>query len=191
MIFEASHVEGVSLLRQQRNEDERGYFARTWCEEEFARQGIRFRAMQCSVSYSRRIGTVRGLHFAWPPAREGKLVRCQRGRIHDVIVDLRPRSPSFLASYAVELDAAAGDALYVPPGVAHGFQTLADDSEVFYMMSEGYRPDMAGGYRHDDSAFPVRWPLAVTFIDARDAMYCDFDASAHAARFERAAQSET
>jgi dTDP-4-dehydrorhamnose 3,5-epimerase len=179
-------IPGAFTVELERNADERGFFARTWCREEFARAGIEIDIVQASVSHNGRRGTLRGLHFAWPPSRETKLVRCERGRVHDVIVDLRPESPAFLRHMAVTLDAEACNAIYIPPGVAHGFQTLADDCTVFYMMSEAYRPELADGVRFDDPAFGVSWPLPVSSIHPRDRGYPDFDAAAYAARYRSA-----
>src|SRR5690606_28442457 len=119
-----------------------------------------------------------GLHFQWPPSREGKLVRCEAGAVHDVIVDLRPEAASFGAHFALRLEAARGNALYVPPGVAHGFQVLADDTRVGYLMTDVHAPGLAGGVRWDDPAFGIEWPLAVTEISPRDAAWPDFDPQA-------------
>ena len=187
MIFEPTPIEGAFLVRIERREDERGFFARIWCRDEFATRGIDLPMVQASLSHSRLAGTLRGLHFAWPPAREGKLVRCERGRIHDVIVDLRPESPSFTRHFALQLDADASDALYVPPFVAHGFQTLVPDCSVLYMMSEAYRTEAAGGVRYDDDAFGIHWPLPVAAIAERDRAYPDFDCRAHESRCVAAA----
>lgn len=174
MRFEATAIAGAWLVSPEPAVDERGYFARLWCRDEFAARGIDIQMPQASVSYSRTAGTVRGLHFAKNPALEGKLVRCQRGRIFDVLVDLRADSSSYLTHVAVELDAERHVALYVPPGVAHGFQTLMDGCEVHYMMSEPYRPDLAAGVRHDDPAFGINWPLPVSAIAERDRGYPNF-----------------
>lgn len=174
MIFEATALVGAFVLHPERRVDERGFFARTWCKDEFATHGIAIDMLQASVSHNRMAGTLRGLHFSQVPAKEAKLVRCERGRIFDVIVDLRPTSPSYLKHLTVVLDADAGVALYVPPGLAHGFQTLADDSTVFYMMSEAYRPDLADGIRYDDRTFAIGWPVGVSLINERDRSYPDF-----------------
>jgi dTDP-4-dehydrorhamnose 3,5-epimerase len=183
VIFEATSLSGAFLVRPERRDDERGFFARTWCRDEFAAHGIAIEVVQASVSHNRSAGTLRGLHFARPPASEAKLVRCERGRIFDVIVDLRPQSPSYLRHLEQLLDADEGTALYVPPGVAHGFQTLVDDSTICYMMSEAYRADLADGVRYDDKALGIRWPRAVSVIAERDRSYPDFDAERHATRF--------
>lgn len=181
MNFEPLAVEGAYLVRPDRHEDERGFFARLWCRDEFAARGIPLAMVQENVSHNRRAGTVRGMHFAAAPALEGKLVRCERGRILDVIVDLRPDSASFLRHAAIELDDRDRAALYVPPQVAHGFQTLVDDADVHYLMTEAYRPELARGVRHDDPAFGIRWPLPVSVIAARDRGYPDFDVETHRA----------
>jgi dTDP-4-dehydrorhamnose 3,5-epimerase len=181
--FVATPLAGAYVIELQRHADERGFFARTWCREEFARHGIAVDIVQASVSYNRRTGTLRGMHFAWPPAQEGKLVRCERGAIHDVIIDLRPDSPTFTQHFAVQLDAEQRRALYIPPGLAHGFQTLADDTEVLYMMTDFYRAELASGVRFDDPAFGIRWPRPVAVIAERDRTYPDFDRAAHAGRF--------
>jgi dTDP-4-dehydrorhamnose 3,5-epimerase len=186
VILAPTAVPGAYTVELERNADERGFFARTWCREEFARAGVGVDMVQASVSHNRLRGTLRGLHFAWPPSGEAKLVRCERGRVHDVIVDLRPESPAFLRHLAVTLDAEACNAIYIPPGVAHGFQTLADDCTVFYMMSEAYRPELADGVRFDDPAFGVTWPLPVSSIHSRDGGYPDFDRDAHAERYRTA-----
>jgi dTDP-4-dehydrorhamnose 3,5-epimerase len=185
-------IAGCHLVTASRVEDERGHFARLWCRESFALAGLRFQIEQTSASYNHRVGTLRGLHFAWPPAQEGKLVRCARGRLHDVLLDLRPGSATFGQSLAVVLDADEHNAVYLPPGVAHGFQTLLDHTEVHYMMSEAYRPNLSDGVRFDDPQFGIQWPLPVTCISERDRTYPDFNGQAHAMRFRTAvAQAET
>lgn len=183
MIFEPTALPGAFVLRQERREDERGFFARVWCREEFAAHGIAVDMVQASVSHNRRAGTLRGLHFVWPPAREGKLVRCERGSIFDAVVDLRPASAAFMKHIGLRLSEDDGAALYVPPGCAHGFQTLADDCTVLYLMSEAYRPELAAGVRHDDPAFRIAWPAPVTVVAERDRCYPDFDRARHALRF--------
>ncbi len=176
-------IDGVRLIGIEPVRDERGFFARVWCREALARAGIAFEIAQSSVSFNARSGTVRGLHFAWPPAREAKIVRCTRGRVHDVLVDLRPDSAHFMQHLSVVLDADLRDALYVPPGVAHGFQSLVDESEVLYLMSEPYRAELATGVRFDDPAFGVAWPLSVSCLSEADRTRADFDPAAHRARF--------
>ena len=182
MRFASLPIVGAWSIELDRHQDERGYFARTWCIEEFASLGIA-PIVQASVSYTRCAGTLRGMHFAWPPATEGKVVRCSVGRIHDVLLDLRPDSKTFLSHCAITLDAGAGNAAYIPPGVAHGFQSLQDDSEVFYMMTEAYRAPLSDGVRFDDPCFGIEWPLATTAVAERDRSYPDFDVDAHCTRF--------
>lgn len=189
MIFVPTPIPGAFEVRPERREDDRGFFARVWCRDEFAERGIDIDMVQASVSYNRRPGTLRGMHFAWPPAREGKLVRCERGAIHDVIVDLRPDSASYLGHHAVALDEADGAAIFIPPGVAHGFLTLAADSQVLYMMTERYLPEHGDGVRFDDPAFGIEWPREVAVIAPRDRDYRGFDPEAHAVRYRTASQA--
>lgn len=182
MIFTPTPIAGAFVITPEPVEDERGSFARIWCESEFAAHGIQGSIAQASLSHNLRAGTVRGMHFSMVPAREGKLVRCQNGRILDVIVDLRADQPSYLRQFAIELDDRGHGALYIPPGVAHGFQTLVDDTDVIYMMTQAYRPELAAGVRHDDPAFDIRWPLPVSVISPRDRDYPDFDPAQWARR---------
>lgn len=168
MIFTETPLAEAVLIGPERREDERGYFARTFCVEEFAANGLPTTVQQCNSSFNRRRGTVRGLHFQRAPMAEPKLVRCTRGAIFDVIVDLRPGSATYCQWYASELSAGNGQALFVPAGFAHGFQSLADESEVFYQMFAAYSPEHADGVRWDDPAFGIGWPLPVTMITERD-----------------------
>ena len=163
MRFSPTPIAGAWLIEPDRHEDERGWFGRTFCAREFAEHGLDGRIVQTSASYNRRRGTVRGMHWQAAPAEEAKLVRVTQGAIVDVIVDLRT-----LRSFGVELSAAEGIALYVPPGCAHGFQTLADDTEVSYQMNAYFNADAARGARWDDPAMNVKWPLPVTVISERD-----------------------
>ena len=174
MNFHPTPIAGAFVVEPQRVEDERGFFARVWCESEFAQHGLKVSMLQASLSHNRSAGTIRGMHWSRDPAQEGKLVRCQNGRLLDVIVDLRPHQPSFLKHVAVELDDRSHRALYIPPGVAHGFQTLVDDCDVLYMMTEAYQPGLAAGARYDDPAFAISWPLPVSVISERDRTYPDF-----------------
>ncbi len=182
MIFVPTPLAGALVVEPERKADERGFFARTWCRHEFARHGLDVEVVQASISHNRRAGTLRGMHFAWPPSREGKLVRCERGSVHDVIIDLRPDSATFTQHVAVELNEDNCRALYIPPGFAHGFQTLTDGTEVLYMMTDFYRAELADGMRFDDPAFGIRWPRPVTVIVERDRSYLDFDRDAHVRR---------
>ncbi len=154
--------------------DERGWFARTWCAREFAGAGLESRLVQCSLSSTPRRGTLRGLHYQATPHAEAKLIRCLRGAIFDAIVDLRPGSPSYRKTFSAELSAANRLALFVPAGCAHGFQTLTDDCEVWYQMSEDHHPESVRGIRWDDPAFAIAWPVLPPILSARDAAYPDF-----------------
>jgi dTDP-4-dehydrorhamnose 3,5-epimerase len=175
MLFEPLPILGAVLVKLERHADGRGFFARTFCVEQFAAQGISAQAVQSSVSYNEQPGTVRGMHFQWPPSREAKLVRCVRGRLIDVLLDLRPRSPTYLNHVAVTLDQDNRDAAFIPHGVAHGFQTLTADTEVLYQMSDVFAPELAAGVRWNDPAFGIRWPIAQDVVIAeRDARYPDF-----------------
>ena len=174
MRFRPSELADTVIVDIERHVDGRGLFARTFCEEEFAAAGLPVRFVQSSVSFNSRRGTLRGLHYQAHPKPEGKLVRCTRGVIHDVVVDLRPSSATFLGWIGVELTAENRRALYVPPGCAHGFQTLIDDSEVLYLMTEFYAPEMARGVRWNDPMFGIEWPIADPTISERDATYPDF-----------------
>jgi dTDP-4-dehydrorhamnose 3,5-epimerase len=191
MKFTDLPIAGARLICAEPVRDERGVFARLWCREEFARAGIPVSVEQSSASFNQRAGTLRGLHFTWPPSGEGKLVRCARGRLHDLLLDLRPDSPSFGRHSAVLLDADERNAVWIPPGVAHGFQTLVDATEVHYSMSEAYRPALADGYRHDDPTFVrwgLTWPLPVACIGERDLAWPTFDADVHRRRWAQALQ---
>lgn len=171
MIFEPTAIRDVVLISVVEQVDDRGLFARTFCTEEFTAQGLETRLAQCSLSYNHRAGTLRGLHRQLEPHAEVKLVRCSRGAIFDVAVDLRPGSPTYLKHVSAELTSANRRALYVPRGFAHGFQTLADDVEVIYQTSTAYAPGFERGYRYDDPAFGIAWPLSVSLISAKDACW--------------------
>ena len=175
MRFRETALAGAYVIEIEAYTDERGFFARAWCAEEFARHGVTAMPVQASVSYSRKKGTLRGLHYQVPPSREGKLVRCTAGSIFDVIVDLRPRSPTRLQHVGVTLSAENRLSLYIPPGLAHGFQTLTADAEVTYLMTDGYAPALARGVRWDDPAFGIAWPPDDRTIAERDRNYADFE----------------
>ncbi len=166
---------GVYRITPEQIRDVRGFFARTWCQREFAAHGLTPRLTQCSISYNRGAGTLRGLHYQVAPHGEAKLVRCTAGAIYDVAVDLRPASPTFCRHLAVALSAANRAMLYIPEGLAHGFQTLVDDTEVFYQMSEFHMPAFARGVRYDDPTFGIEWPIADPIVLERDAAYPDFE----------------
>ena len=174
MIFKETGIDGAWVIEPQRHEDERGFFARTWDPDEFAGRGLNPELAQCSISFNRARGTLRGLHYQAAPHEEAKLVRCTAGAIFDVAVDLRPGSPTLRDWFGVELSAENRLALYIPEGCAHGFLTLADDSEVHYQISQAYVPDAGRGARWDDPAFAIRWPGEVVVINDRDASYPDF-----------------
>jgi dTDP-4-dehydrorhamnose 3,5-epimerase len=175
MIFLTTRLDGAWLIDIEPKEDERGFFARTWCRKELAAQDLDTEIVQESVSFNRHRGTVRGLHLQRPPHEETKIVRCIRGAIFDMIVDLRPSSPTYLSWQGFELTAENRRALYIPKGFAHGFQTLTDDAEIAYQISAFYAPEAAGGYRYDDAAFGIAWPLPVTVISSRDLEWPAFD----------------
>ena len=174
MIFRETVVPGAFVIEPERLRDERGFFARTWCVRECAEHGLNPQVVQCSISVSEKKGTLRGLHYQAAPHAETKLVRCTRGAIYDVIVDLRADSPAFLRHFAVELSAENHTMLYVPEGVAHGFQTLADDTEVAYQMSAFHALAHARGVRWNDPAFAIAWPPGERIISERDRSYPDF-----------------
>jgi dTDP-4-dehydrorhamnose 3,5-epimerase len=175
MIFTETALKGVWRLTLQPTEDHRGFFARTWCEREFAAQGLVDRWAQCGISFNRRRGTLRGLHYQRPPHEETKLVRCTMGAIYDVVLDLRRDSPTFRKHVAVELSASNREMLYIPRGCAHGFQTLVDDTEIFYQISPAYAPDHAAGVRWDDPAFAISWPCPDSILSERDRSYPSFE----------------
>ena len=177
MRFEQTPVDGAVIIEVNRIGDDRGYFGRLWCEREMAEQGLVARIRQSNVGFSPRKGTLRGLHYQRPPNEEVKIVRCPRGRVFDVVVDLRPGSPSFLAWHGVELTPENGKMLYVPEGCATGYLTLEDDSEIYYNTSEFYAPDAATGVRWDDPAFAIEWPGKPTVMSDNDVSWPDFDAT--------------
>ena len=174
MRFMELSLGGAFLIEPARQEDERGFFARTWCREEFAAHGIACAWVQCNVSFNRRRGTLRGLHYQAAPWEEAKLVRCTMGALYDVVLDLRPTSPTFKKHIGVELSASNRLMIYVPNGCAHGFQTLEDETEIFYQISEFYRPEHTAGVRWDDPAFGISWPHADPIMSERDRRYPDF-----------------
>jgi dTDP-4-dehydrorhamnose 3,5-epimerase len=171
MILTECELPGAFIVDIAAVSDERGFFARTYCAETFAARGVRTAMNQCSVSYNARKATLRGMHFQRAPHAEDKLVRCSAGSVFDVIVDLREQSPTYRRWFGVELSADNRRALFVPQGFAHGFITLADATEVFYMISAPYVPGAAGGLRWDDPAIGIAWPLEPAVMSARDAAY--------------------
>ena len=175
MKFLKTHIPGVFEIHPELLSDERGFFARTWCQKEFKEHGLNPRLVQCNISSSRRKGTLRGLHYQSGEHAEAKLVRCTNGSICDVALDIRPESPTFRRWVAVILTAADRNMLYVPEGCAHGFLTLEDETEVFYQMSQFYNPESARGVRWDDPAFHIQWPGKPEVISERDRTYPNFE----------------
>ena len=174
MIFTPLALPGAMIVDLERFDDARGYFARAWCEREFAAAGLNPRLVQASISQNRRRATLRGMHYQVAPHAEDKLVRCVQGAVWDVIIDLRPESPTYLQHRGIELTAARGRALYIPKGFAHGFQSLTDDAQLFYQMSEFYEPSAQRGLRWDDPRFRIDWPERPPIVNQRDASYPDF-----------------
>jgi dTDP-4-dehydrorhamnose 3,5-epimerase len=171
MRFHETSLSGVYLIEPELFEDERGFLACSWTPEEFAAHGLNPRLAQCNITYNKVSGTLRGMHFQAKPHEQAKLVRCTRGAIYDVAVDLRIDSPTRYQWVGVELSAENHQMIYLPEGCAHGYQTLRDHSESFYQMTESYHPEFAGGVRWNDPAFGIEWPLTVTVIAERDATY--------------------
>jgi dTDP-4-dehydrorhamnose 3,5-epimerase len=178
LIFTETPLPGSYVIEIEPQADERGFFARAYCEREFVARGLATRFPQCNLSRNLARGTLRGMHMQRPPHEEVKVVRCVAGAIWDVIVDLRRGSPTRLRWFGIELESRKGNALYVPAGFAHGFLTLAPATDVFYQMGELYVPEAAVGFRWDDPAFGIEWPLRPVVISARDAAYPDFDSRA-------------
>ena len=174
MKFEETAISGVWLIELERREDSRGSFARTFCEREFAAHGLLTRFPQCNLSANRQRGTLRGMHFQNEPKPEVKLVRCIHGSIYDVVIDLRRDSPTYCKWFGVELTADNSRALYIPAGIAHGFQTLEDNSDLYYHMGEFYEPALAGGVRWNDPAFRIDWPISSPILSDKDAAYPDY-----------------
>jgi dTDP-4-dehydrorhamnose 3,5-epimerase len=175
--FAEARLDGVFVIELERHEDQRGFFARSFCAKEFAAHRLPASFVQCNVSYNRSRGTLRGMHYQLAPCEEGKLVRVTRGSALDVVLDLRPCSPTFREWSSFELTEENGRALYVAPGLAHGFQTLTDNVEVLYHMTEFYDPRSARGVRWDDPAFGIVWPILSPTLSERDASFPDFEAS--------------
>lgn len=171
MLFIETKLKGVYIVEPERIEDERGFFARTWCRQEFEAHGLNPQLVQCSISFNKRKGTLRGMHYQGAPHAEAKLIRCTMGAMYDVALDLRPESATFKQWVAAELTAANRRMLYIPEGLAHGFQTLADDTEVLYQMSQFYHPQSARGVLWDDPTFAIEWPLPLTEISQRDLVH--------------------
>lgn len=175
MIFKKTKLNDAYIIQPEKTEDSRGFFARLWCQREFEQHGLNPQLVQCNISFNKQKGTLRGMHFQIAPFGEAKLVRCTRGAIYDVIIDLRPNSSTFRKYFAEFLTAENHKMLYVPEGFAHGFQTLEDNTEVFYQMSEFYAPKHTGGVRWNDPAFNVSWPTEVQVISERDKNHPNFN----------------
>ncbi len=171
MILKETKLKGAYSIELQPMEDERGFFARTFCQKEFVASGLNPKLIQCNISYNKRKGTLRGMHYQVSPMAEAKLVRCTQGAMYDVIIDIRPESTTYCEWIAVELSADNYRMIYIPEGFAHGFQTLMDDTEVFYQMSEFYAPECARGVRWDDPAFGIVWPDDKRIISEKDMNY--------------------
>lgn len=174
MNFIETSLPGAYLIELERVPDERGFFARTWCTEEFRLRGLNSNLAQCSLSSNVRRGTLRGMHFQGEPYAEAKLVRCCAGAIYDVLLDLRPASSTYLKWFAAELTADNHRMLYVPEGLAHGFQTLVDSSEVCYQISHAYRAEFSRGVRWNDPCFGIEWPLPDPILSSRDRTFSDY-----------------
>ncbi len=174
MIFCETHLKGAYVIDLEKIGDPRGFFARGWCRREFAEQGLNPQVVQSNVSFNRVEGTLRGMHYQVAPFEETKLVRCTRGAIYDVIIDLRPESPTYMQWFGVELTADNYTMLYVPENFAHGFQTLTDQAEVIYHVSQFYAPQAERGVRYDDPAFGIEWPQAVRVISDKDKGWPDY-----------------
>jgi dTDP-4-dehydrorhamnose 3,5-epimerase len=175
MRFSPTALSGAYIIDLQPHQDERGFFARTWCQQEFAKYGLNPQLAQCNVALSHRAGTLRGMHYQVSPHEEAKLVRCTKGALYDVIIDLRPHSPTYLQWIGVELTAGNHRMLYVPEGFAHGYQTLCDETEVFYQVSQFYQPGAEQGVRWNDPAFGIDWPeTSDCTISDKDRHWPDF-----------------
>ena len=177
MIFTETQLKGVFIIDLEPLPDRRGFFARSFCEKEFEAHGLKQNFVQCNLSFSTKKGTLRGMHYQMAPSVETKLARCIRGAIYDVIIDLRPESPTYLSHIGVELTADNRRALYIPDGFAQGFQTLTDEAEVFYQMGDFYAPEYARGLRYDDPTFSIEWPLPVSEISEKDLSWPLLDVS--------------
>lgn len=175
MKFSRTRIDGVYIIQLEKKRDQRGFFARTWDAKEFRKLGLNPKIAQCSVSFNKKKGTIRGMHHQAHPYGESKVVRCTRGSIFDVIIDLRPKSKTYKKWFGAEISSTNYKMLYIPKGVAHGFQTLEDNTEVFYQISEFFIPEYSRGIRWDDEVFRIRWPLKPTVISKKDGGYDPFN----------------
>jgi dTDP-4-dehydrorhamnose 3,5-epimerase len=174
LVFVETFLKGAFVIDLEKREDDRGFFARTFCQREFAEHGLEVQVAQCNLSFNERKGTLRGMHYQVPPFEEAKLVRCDMGSIYDAIIDLRPGSSTFGQSFGVELTAENRRMLYVPREFAHGFQTMEHNTAVFYQMSQFYSAEHSRGVRWNDQAFGIKWPSDERIINERDQKYPDF-----------------
>jgi dTDP-4-dehydrorhamnose 3,5-epimerase len=175
MIFTETKLKGAFIIDLELRGDDRGAFARTFCAKEFEDHGLKPTVAQCNLSFNYKAGTLRGMHYQVPPAAESKLVRCTQGAIYDVIIDLRPDSPTYMQHIGVELTADNRRALYVPELFAHGYQALTDGAEVTYQVGEFYTPGYERGIRYDDPAFNIEWMMPITVISEKDASWAPFE----------------
>jgi dTDP-4-dehydrorhamnose 3,5-epimerase len=169
--YRETHLAGLHVIELEPIQDERGFFARSFCARDFATHNLNAAVAQCNISFNKKAGTLRGLHFQTAPHEEAKLVRCSRGAIYDVAVDIRPNSPTYLSWYALELRPDNNLMIFIPAGFAHGFQTLEDDTEVFYLMSEFYHPESGRGLRWDDPALGITWPRSYPIVSPKDQLH--------------------
>jgi dTDP-4-dehydrorhamnose 3,5-epimerase len=174
MIFTETKLKDAYIIELKKMGDQRGFFARAWCQREFDEHGLVSQVVQANLSYNKAKGTLRGMHYQRAPYAETKLIRCIRGALYDVIIDLRPDSPTYMQWLGVELTTENHKMLYVPEGFGHGFQTLVDNTEAFYQVSEFYTPNAEGGIRYDDPAFNIEWPLEVQVISDKDKSWPDY-----------------
>lgn len=174
MIFEETILKGAFIIKLEPFQDARGFFARSFCKKEFEKQGLNSNIMQCNISYNKKKGTLRGMHYQIAPHEEAKFVSCTNGLIYDVIIDLRPDSSTYCKWISVELSANSLKMLYIPEGFAHGFQTLEDNATVFYQMTEFYHPECARGVRWNDPSFEIKWPISNLIISYKDQNYPNF-----------------
>lgn len=174
MIFKETKLKGAFIIEPEPIKDERGFFARTYCQKEFEAHGINSKLVQCNISFNAQNGTLRGMHYQDKPHQEAKLVRCSKGAIYDVIIDFRPESSTYKQWVAVELTSMNYKMLFIPEGFAHGFKTLEDNTEVFYQMSEFYHPKYARGVLWNDPAFGINWPGGEQIVSPKDSQYSSF-----------------
>jgi dTDP-4-dehydrorhamnose 3,5-epimerase len=174
MIFTETKIKGVFVIEPELLKDERGFFARSFCIEEFEKHGLEIDIVQCNISYNKKKGTLRGMHYQAPPFEEAKIVSCTKGEIYDVVVDLRKESKTSRQWVSVELTDKNYKMVYIPKGCAHGFQTLKNDSRVFYQMTEYFHPESTRGIKYDDPHFKIKWPIDKITISSRDQLYHSF-----------------